>query len=723
MNDLEKLSLQKIDVQGNVIGKFSMFSILQEYTNKTDAVLEVTYTFPISATATVTGFTAQIGEKIIKGKVKPKEEAQKEYEKAMVRGDSAYLMTNEESNIFRMNIGKIAVGETVVVKVDYIDNFEIVDNQIRILIPTLVPPRYKSATTDKLSYAKNEVEYHGNLTISLDRDLQIDDVQSKTHSIKLENNTITARDVKLDKDFVLDIRLAEQSFSKGYCCDLPNGRKVVYLSFFPEIEIEHKQTPRDYIFVIDISGSMEGYKLEQTKEAVIRCLKQLHEGDRFNIIIFDTRHELFAETIMEFNPGNYEKVKKYVQALRSRGGTEMFSAVKTAVEQFGNEKIIFLFTDGEVGNESEIAGYVRQHIGKSALFVFGIDTSVNKKGLQEIAEAGRGKAEFIVRDEILKDIIIRQFARVSSSNLFETGLNPKSNKLKDKIEKQQMMFNHEFYDVLVETDTIADDFELQCKTDARIFSFVVAKDMLEQLELPLDKIYAAEQIRRVEKYIEARPYEENKGYKEQIVDIAVEYQIDSKYTAFIAVNERDEKLTDIPVLQETVLESPAGWDMPMPSPPRNILYCKSSYASFISEPEELFGCMEETPVVYGRENSGFSSGKMSPKQSIFKSFMHKLFDEDSNVEEDVKEDEFEKIFQKVKDCEAMLVEKEKIISFEDDTKEPYQPLLDEIIEFLKLHFSSDSKEYRKWIKKIKKDAPRVFALVKPYLNPLVVRNK
>jgi len=719
MSDLEKLSLQNIDVQGNVIGKFSMFSLLQEYTNKTDTVLEVTYSFPISATATVTGFTAQIGEKIIKGKVKEKEEAQKEYEKAMVRGDSAYLMTNEESNIFRMNIGKIAVGETVIVKVDYIDNFEIVDNQIRMIIPTLIPPRYKSDVTDQLSYAKNEVEYRGNVTICLDKDLRIEDVLSKTHSIKLENNTITAKDIKLDKDFVLDIRLAEQSFSKGYTCDLPNGRKVVYLSFFPAIEMEQKQTPKDYIFVIDISGSMAGYKLEQTKEAVIRCLKQLREGDRFNIIIFDTRHELFAETIMDFNQENYKKVKKYVQALRPRGGTELFSAVKTAVEQFGDKKIIFLFTDGEVGNEHEIAGYVRQHIGKSVLFVFGIDTSVNKNGLQAIAEAGRGKAEFIVREEVLKDIIIRQFARVSSSNLFETGLNPKSNKVKDKIEKQQMMFNHEFYDVLIETDTIVDDFELQCKTDTQTYSFVVSKDALAQIELPLDKIYAAEQIRRVEKYIATRPYEENKGYKEQIVDIAVEYQIDSKYTSFIAVNERDDKLTDIPELQETVLESPAGWDMSMNLRRGKTLYYKSSYAPVIAEPAVLYDCMEETRVVSGRENSGFSPGKMSPKQSRFKSLFHNLL----KKEQDVEEDELERIFQKVKDCETMLIEEEKIVSLAENESKASQPLLDEIIELLKLHYTCDSRAFRQWIKKIRKEAPHVFAFIISHLNPQIIKPK
>ena len=113
---------------------------------------------------------------------------------------------------------------------------------------------------------------------------------------------------------------------------------------------------------------------------------------------------------------------------------------------------------------------------------------------------------------------------------------------------------------MVEVSGISDDFELQCKTEEQDFSFPISKETIERLNLPLDKIYASEQIKWGEKYIAARPRNENKGYIESIVETAVAYQIDSKYTSFIAVNERDEKLTDIPELQDTVLESPAGWD-------------------------------------------------------------------------------------------------------------------------------------------------------------------
>ena len=245
---------------------------------------------------------------------------------------------------------------------------------------------------------------------------------------------------------------------------------------------------------------------------------------------------------------------------------------------------------------------------------------------------------------------------------------------------------------------------------------LLAKDSLEQLELPLSKIYASEQIRRVEKYIEARPQSDNKGYKEQIVEIAVEYQIDSKYTAFIAVNERDEKLTDIPVLQETVLESPSGWDMDCSTPAQrlypvfNCVSEKSNYSDKSSRVKAYY--CAEPKMKMAEANSNFKNKFLSVLQSLFEeepevttepSVIHKPAIE--KVPADF-EDAFEKLFQKIKDCEALIVK-----------KEDYQTLLDEIIESLKYLISFCSKDYRKWIKKIEMEAPQVYDLVKSYLNP------
>ncbi|MDR1493982.1 MAG: hypothetical protein LBT05_14870 [Planctomycetaceae bacterium] len=190
------------------------------------------------------------------------------------------------------------------------------------------------------------------------------------------------------------------------------------------------------------------------------------------------------------------------------------------------------------------------------------------------------------------------------------------------------------------------------------------KSTLERSDLPLDKIYAYEQIRLAEKYIERQSWDENEGYKERIVELAVEYQIDSKYTAFIAVNDRDEKLTDIPELQDTILESPDGWET------RRIL------------------SMSKFPISLDR--SYYRRSDVADYSLVRKTTVDNIIDQ---------------LFEKIKECEELI-----------DQNIDYQEFLDEIIDELRLQFSSPSKEYKKLFKKMKQKTPKVYAFIEPHLQ-------
>ena len=164
--DLRELALKKVKIKGNVIGKFGTFEIEQVYKNNTKDVLELGYTFPIVETATVVGFEINVGDKVLKGKCKEKGEAKKEYQRNIVKGNSAYMMEQETDNIFKIAVGKIDRNEEVTIKIHYIDKFEIIDNKIEILIPTLVTPRYKSNITNKLVYGNVDYTIDFNINIS-----------------------------------------------------------------------------------------------------------------------------------------------------------------------------------------------------------------------------------------------------------------------------------------------------------------------------------------------------------------------------------------------------------------------------------------------------------------------------------------------------------------------------------------------------------------------------
>ena len=99
----------------------------------------------------------------------------------------------------------------------------------------------------------------------------------------------------------------------------------------PEIDDVYEDSEKEYLFLIDISGSMMGVKLEETKRAVIECLKQLDEGDKFNIIAFDHEFEVMSAHAIEYNEKNMQEAARYINSLHAAGGTEILNPIKFAL--------------------------------------------------------------------------------------------------------------------------------------------------------------------------------------------------------------------------------------------------------------------------------------------------------------------------------------------------------------------------------------------------------
>ena len=307
--DLRELALKKVKISGNIIGKFGSFEIEQKYLNNTKDVLEVGYTFPIVETATVVGFEIHVGDKILKGKCKEKAAAKEEYQRNMVKGNSAYLMEQETDNIFKISVGKIDKGEEVTVIIKYIDKFDIVDNSIQVLMPTLVTPKYKSTITSKLFYRK--VDYTVDFNINIDKTVNRKSIYCPSHNINLideeDAERIEVLDYDLSKDFKLVIELKNELASNAITSKTLDKKDMIYLSFMPEITDLYEDEEKEYIFIVDVSGSMGGQKMEETKKAVIECLKQLDEGDKFNIVPFESTFEAMNLNSIEYNEENLQK--------------------------------------------------------------------------------------------------------------------------------------------------------------------------------------------------------------------------------------------------------------------------------------------------------------------------------------------------------------------------------------------------------------------------------
>ena len=558
LTDCKKLSLKNVKISGDVIGKFGTFETEQTFVNNTRKVLEVGYTFPIAETATVIGFEVYVGDKVMKGQCKETGKAKEEYTKNIVKGNSAYLMEQCSENIFSISIGKIAKGEEVKIKINYIDKFEIVDNKVQIFIPTLVPPKYNCKITDKLKFGK--VDYTVDFQINIAKNVNFKNIESPTHRFKFSENEngnlVEVLNYDMSKDFKLNFELVNELTSNALVSKTRDGNSILYMSFMPEITDSYEDSEKEYLFLVDISGSMCGEKIEETKHAVIECLKQLDNGDKFNIIPFESNFNAMAVSSLEYNAENLKKAISYVKSIEAGGGTEILDPIKFALYEEDSDKVVLLFTDGEVGNEEEIITFVENNIGKSRLFPFGIDYNVNSYFLRDLAKVGNGKAELIMPQERIDDKIIRTFARIQTPLLEELKIDYGKNKLVDEIREDNALFNYEFYNVFAKTENLEDDIILKGNIVNKEYSWIIKKDEMIQTDVDLEILFAKMEMDRLEDYIRnCNDYEKSQTYKNMIIELSEKYNINSKYTSFLTIYEREDKILEAPEYQETTLSS------------------------------------------------------------------------------------------------------------------------------------------------------------------------
>lgn len=606
--DLRELTLKKVKITGDVIGKFGTFEIEQVYKNNSKDVLEVGYTFPIVETATVVGFEINVGDRVLKGKCKEKREAEKEYQRNIVKGNSAYMMEQETDNIFKISVGKIDRDEEVTVKIQYIDKFEIIDNTIQILMPTLVTPRYKSNITDKLVYGK--VDYTIDFNINISKSLNRKSIYCPSHKINVidedKRERVEVLNYDLSKDFKLQIELKSELSSNAITSKTRDEKDMIYLSFMPEILDSYEDSEKEYLFIIDVSGSMMGEKLDETKRAVIECLKQLDIGDKFNIIPFESEFEAMNIKSIEYNEENMRKAVKYINNLEPLGGTEILDPIKFALYEKNTDKIVLLFTDGQVGNEEEIIKFVEDNVNRSRIFPFGIDTNVNSSFIKQLAKAGNGKAELIQPKEKIDDKIIRTFARIQTPLLEEIRIDYGNNKVLDEIREEKCLFNYEFFNVFAKIEKLEDDIQLKGKILDKQYIWKINKDNIYNTEVDLEVLFAKQEMERLEEYIR-NTYEDDKieNYKKMIIELSEKYNINSKYTSFITVYERKDKLLEVPKYQETKLSSKFAkdaimnkvWDM------LGMDECEEDY-------EEEYECDLAVAPSFLRKNNSSSSGDL-----------------------------------------------------------------------------------------------------------------
>jgi Ca-activated chloride channel family protein len=415
--------LRHTAVRAEVTGFLARVNVTQEFENTFADKIEAVYIFPLPQSAAVDSMTLQVGGRTVKGKIMRREQAQAVYEAARSAGQVASLLDQERPNIFTQSVANIMPGERVTVTISYVETLKYEGGTYEFSFPTVVGPRYipgtprqqNAAGTDRVPDAarvappvmpKDTRAGHDiSIEVSLDAGLPVEGLKSDSHQVEIERATSSRARVRLkdlsaipNKDFVLRYGVAGRKIGDALLThrDSRGGYFTLILQPPDRITVEDV-TPKELVFVLDTSGSMEGFPIEKAKETMKLALEGLYPQDTFNIITFagDT-HILFDEPVPATSE-NLEKANSFLESRSGGGGTEMMKAIKAALDPSdarGNVRIVCFMTDGYVGNEMEIISEVQKH-PNARVFSFGIGGAVNRFLLDQMAEHGRGEVEYV----------------------------------------------------------------------------------------------------------------------------------------------------------------------------------------------------------------------------------------------------------------------------------------------------------------------------------------
>ena len=441
--DVDRLPLKSTDAQVNISGVIADVTVTQFYKNEGKKPLEAVYVFPASTRAAVYGMKMIIGERTIMAEIREREQARREYRQAKQAGKSASLLEQHRPNVFQMNVANILPQDIVIVELKYTELLIPTDNVYEFVYPTVVGPRYVDQTSHETgsadTWTSNPYLHQGesptysfNTDVNISAGLPIKDISCMSHKIRIHYSGPSFAAVHLDpsekqggnRDFILKYRLAGNKIQTGLLLFKGKNEKFFLLMMQPPKQVAQKDIPpREYIFIVDVSGSMYGFPLDISKKLLKDLISSLRPTDRFNILLFAGGSRAMAEQSLPATPQNIKLALDTIDRQRGGGGTRLLPALKRALslpKTEGYSRSIVIATDGYVSVEEQAFDLIRNNLDQANIFAFGIGSSVNRHLIEGMARVGIGEP-FVVTHPDQAAAAAQKFRKLISSPVL-TGI-------------------------------------------------------------------------------------------------------------------------------------------------------------------------------------------------------------------------------------------------------------------------------------------------------------
>jgi Ca-activated chloride channel family protein len=562
------LPLKHTDVKARIDGYISTVNVRQQFHNPFDTKIEAVYLFPLPEKSAVSEFLMIIGDRKIRGILREKEEAEAIYREARSQGYQASLLVQHRPNIFEQKVANIEPGESIDVDIQYFNTLAYNDGWYSFVFPTVVGPRYNppghsdpiipvphgsagnAENNTSISYLRPDERSGHDLSISVEIDagVAIEELKS-THEIVATRPTNASAKVQLasrstipNRDFVLNFQVAGKTIKSNLMTyrDPKTNQGYFTMMLYPPSDHESlARRPMEMVFVLDCSGSMNGWPLDRSKDAVNAALDNLQEGDTFQIIRFSENSTQLGATPLPATQENIALGRQYLKSLNSTGGTQMIEGIKAALD-FPHDparlRFVSFMTDGYIGNELDIIGAVHERIGEARIFSFGVGSSVNRYLLERMAKEGRGAVAYLSPNDSATNIMNNFFARISHPALTDLEINWGGMAVSDVYPATLPdMFVGRAVVVTGKYTGSPNGVAVAGARGSDRLELIVPASETDESKAQVSRIWARLRIADLtdRQAWEADPYDE---LGNAIKTTALEYQLMSDYTSFVAVD-------------------------------------------------------------------------------------------------------------------------------------------------------------------------------------------
>ncbi len=595
--------LKHTAVKAQISGFVARVEVEQQFENTAKGPVEAVYTFPLPDDAAVDDMTMKIGDRVIRGRIKQRDEARKIYEAAKAAGQSAALLDQERPNIFTQSVANLMPGQKIRIAISYVNLLKYDAGEYEFSFPMVVGPRYTpdggysapgrrgdpspSARVDPQPGAVSVVTDADKITPPItppatraghDLSLQVElkagfpvrEIRSQLHEITVDKRAPEHLVVKLreqktlpNQDFILKYRVDGDRIQTGVLAQAEGkGGYFTLILQPPSAPAPAEVAPKEMVFVIDQTGSQSGWPIQKSKETMRYCIENLNPGDTFQLIGFNTQvFPCFGQPV-PVTESNIQQALRFLEPIEGRGGTDILKSVDYALklpDDPARPRIICYMTDGYVGNDMQIIDYIRKNRGRARMFPFGIGNSVNRFLIDRMAAEGRGVPYYVTLNTPGVEAASKFHARVAKPLLLDVAVDWNGMPIDE-------VFPRQIPDVFSAGPIILKGrYTTPGRGEITVRGLLRGKPWSERVRVALPAaagdgealpvLWAREKIEdlQAQDWLGEQTGNPDPKIQDAIVGLALDFRLMSQHTSFVAVEERvvnvggRQRRVDVPV--------------------------------------------------------------------------------------------------------------------------------------------------------------------------------